>query len=124
MNIQCPKCGSDQIHADKKGFGFGRGIIGALAGGLLVGTAAGSIGKNNVIITCLSCGHKFKPGEQLDPKTEAVVEKIFYDGYVKPIDKGDMSHKTYKCHYCGKVATDTAKCPKCGCMYYQTDQIN
>lgn len=60
--IKCPKCGSTQIHAEKKGYSAGRAAAGVvLTGG--VGLLAGAIGKNDIIITCLKCGKQFKPGE-------------------------------------------------------------
>lgn len=60
--IKCPKCGSTQIHADKKGFSTGKAVAGVvLAGG--IGLAAGAIGKDQIVITCLKCGNQFKPGE-------------------------------------------------------------
>jgi hypothetical protein len=58
--ICCPKCGSTQLSANKKGFSGKNAALGMLLGG---GILAGTIGSNKVIITCLSCGHKFKPGE-------------------------------------------------------------
>lgn len=62
-NIICPKCGSSQISANKKGFSAGKAVAGAVvAGG--IGLAAGGIGSDKVIITCLKCGHQFKPGIQ------------------------------------------------------------
>lgn len=66
-NIKCPKCGSSQISANKKGFSAGKAVAGAIvAGG--IGLAAGGIGSNNIIITCLKCGHQFKPGSQTQMK--------------------------------------------------------
>lgn len=63
-NIKCPKCGSSQISANKKGFSAGKAVAGAIvAGG--IGLAAGGIGSDKVIITCLKCGHQFKPGSQV-----------------------------------------------------------
>ncbi len=60
--VLCPKCGSDQITANKKGFSGKQAVAGAvLTGG--VGLLAGTIGSNKVRITCLSCGHQFKPGQ-------------------------------------------------------------
>ena len=60
--IRCPKCGSNQITASKKGFSGKKAIAGAiLTGGL--GLIAGTIGSNKVKITCLACGKEFKPGE-------------------------------------------------------------
>lgn len=78
--IKCPKCSSTQIHADKKGYSAGKAAAGViLTGG--IGLAAGAIGKNKVIITCLKCGNQFKPGEGDAPKhfegtTEFSTEKL------------------------------------------------
>lgn len=59
--IHCPKCNSTQITANKKGFSAGKAVAGAiLTGG--IGLAAGAIGSGKVVITCLACGHQFKPG--------------------------------------------------------------
>jgi len=65
--IKCPKCGSNQLSAQKKGFSFGKALVGGiLTGG--VGLLAGTIGSGKVKITCLSCGKEFKPGEGMqDP---------------------------------------------------------
>lgn len=63
-NIKCPKCGSSQISANKKGFSAGKAVAGAVvAGG--IGLAVGGIGSDNVIITCLKCGNQFKPGSHI-----------------------------------------------------------
>ena len=56
----CPKCGSTSLSANRKGFGIGKAVIGAsLVGG--VGLAAGNIHAKKVILTCLNCGHQWKP---------------------------------------------------------------
>ena len=58
--VRCPRCGSAQLTANKKGFGLGK----AAAGGLLlgpVGLLGGFIGSSKVKITCLKCGHTWKP---------------------------------------------------------------
>ena len=58
----CPKCGSRELHSDKKGFSGGQALAGAvLTGG--IGLLAGTIGSKNVQITCLKCGKRFKAGE-------------------------------------------------------------
>lgn len=59
--IVCPKCLSTKITDHKKGFGVGKALVGGLAAGPL-GLLAGGIGKNKIELTCLKCGHKFKPG--------------------------------------------------------------
>jgi predicted nucleic-acid-binding Zn-ribbon protein len=59
--LKCPKCQSTQLSANKKGFSAGKAAAGAiLTGG--IGLAAGAIGSNKILITCLNCGHEFKPG--------------------------------------------------------------
>lgn len=45
--IQCIRCGSTQLHSGARGYSFWRG---------------GIFGSSQVIITCLKCGQKFKPG--------------------------------------------------------------
>lgn len=62
--IKCPKCQSDNIIGGKKGFSGANAVGGAiLTGG--IGILAGTIGSNKVELSCLSCGKKFKPGEDL-----------------------------------------------------------
>lgn len=78
--IRCPQCGSSQIHADKKGFSVGKAAAGAIVGGIYVGALTGGIGRNKIEITCLHCGYKFKPGEQL--KETVPIEMQFEQGYV------------------------------------------
>lgn len=59
---RCPKCNSTHIEIDKKGFSGGKAIVGGLLTGP-VGLAAGFMGKNDRIGTCLKCGHKWKIGK-------------------------------------------------------------
>ena len=67
IKVKCDKCGSTQITANKKGFSAGKAVAGAvLTGG--IGLAAGAIGSNKVIVTCLKCGHNWKPAEQAKQK--------------------------------------------------------
>lgn len=58
----CPKCYSPNLSAHKKGFGVGKAAAGAILAGPL-GLAAGGFGSGRVKITCLKCGHQFKPGK-------------------------------------------------------------
>ena len=64
QNIKCPKCSSTQLTANKKGFSGTQAIDCALLTGGIV-LLAGTIGSGKIRITCLSCGHDFKPGDDL-----------------------------------------------------------
>lgn len=56
----CPKCGSTSITANKKGFGIGKAVVGSAIVGP-IGLVAGNKGAKKVRITCLNCGHQWKP---------------------------------------------------------------
>lgn len=58
----CPYCGSTSLAANKKGYGIGKGVVGAWAVGP-IGLAAGNIGRQKVKVTCLNCGRQFSPGK-------------------------------------------------------------
>lgn len=60
--VCCPKCGSTSITANKKGWSLRKGLVGAVLINPIGGAATGMIGKNKIIITCLKCGYRFKPG--------------------------------------------------------------
>lgn len=61
QKVCCPKCGSESLTANKKGFSGNKAAAGAiLTGG--VGLLAGTIGSNKIVIACLNCGHQWKPG--------------------------------------------------------------
>lgn len=54
--IRCPKCQSNQISVEKKGFSMSK----AAAGGLLLGSAGllgGFLGSNKQVNTCIRCGY-------------------------------------------------------------------
>lgn len=60
--LYCPRCGSSQLTANKKGFGAGKALTGAiLTGG--IGLLAGFIGSGDVKVTCLECGSTWRAGE-------------------------------------------------------------
>lgn len=59
----CPKCGSTSLSANKKGFSFGKAATGAFIAGP-VGLVGGTLGANKLEVTCLNCGHKFRPGKK------------------------------------------------------------
>lgn len=61
----CPKCGSTSLSANKRGYSFVKGGLGATIGastgvGAIIGLGAGNIGSKKVVVTCLNCGHKWK----------------------------------------------------------------
>ncbi|MGM9567338.1 MAG: helix-turn-helix domain-containing protein [Clostridia bacterium] len=58
--MRCPRCGSTSLSGNKKGYGIGKGVVGAAIFGPL-GLVAGNIGSSKVVVTCMKCGHKFKP---------------------------------------------------------------
>lgn len=58
----CPKCHSTSLSAHKKGFGFGKAVVGVLVAGP-IGLAAGGLGSGKVKVTCLKCGHQFMAGK-------------------------------------------------------------
>ncbi|MDB5457960.1 MAG: hypothetical protein JWP92_3545 [Caulobacter sp.] len=47
--VKCPSCESPQIHAEKRGWTWMSGLIGG----------------SKIMLTCLRCGHRFRPGEGL-----------------------------------------------------------
>lgn len=63
--VRCPRCGSEQITANKRGFNLKRAVgVGILTFGVasVPGVAAGLIGRNKVVLTCLKCGKQWKAG--------------------------------------------------------------
>lgn len=99
QQVCCPMCGSTQVSAQKKGFGLGKALFGGvLTGG--IGLLAGFHGSRGVLLTCLKCGHSFKPGaKQLKLKSIAKCtcgNSVFDATSEKP--KPDL-----KCKRCGSV---------------------
>lgn len=122
-DIKCPVCGSEQIHAEKKGFSTGKAVAGTiLTGDLLIGALAGSHGKDKIELTCLKCGHKFYPGDPLS--VNHTVPAADTDKFLA--EKKDLPKTAYYKCSCGKVSmleTDSAKCPKCGRRLTEADII-
>lgn len=122
-DIKCPVCGSEQIHAEKKGFSTGKAVAGTiLTGDLLIGALAGSHGKDKIELTCLKCGHKFYPGDPLSVNhtVPAADTDIFL------AEKKDLPKTAYYKCSCGKVSMlegPHPKCPKCGKMLSSDDIV-
>jgi ribosomal protein S27AE len=53
-NPSCPKCSSEHISAQKRGFKTGRALL---------FLPLGFIGRNDIELHCMSCGEKFKPND-------------------------------------------------------------
>ena len=60
---RCPRCGSTSISANKKGYGIGKGVVGAAVAGPL-GLVLGNAGAKKVRITCLACGYQWIAGKR------------------------------------------------------------
>ena len=61
--VRCPKCGSTQLSANKKGFSLGKAVAGGIILNPVLGVATGMIGKDKIIVTCINCGSQFKAGK-------------------------------------------------------------
>lgn len=94
-NVQCPRCASEQFTTQKKGFSGKKAAAGAILVGP-IGALAGTIGSNKIEITCLNCGHTFKPGHGKKPVTNADVKLIWDD---------DKKQYTINPNYKGGVQT-------------------
>lgn len=107
--IHCPKCGSTQISSNKKGFSGKKAVAGALLTGG-VGVLAGTIGSNDIEITCLACGNTWEPKEYASIKQhqhnlEAATEldkwkEEFITAYnFKDFDKAKSVYESNKAMY-------------------------
>ena len=115
MDLRCPKCGSGNLHTDKRGFSTRNAIIGGiLTGNVFVAGAAGAAGSNKIKITCLDCGKVFNVGEGLHSiKKEGIKNDINVSRRVT-----NRESKMYLCD-CGKTFSSEKNfpvCPKCGSM--------
>lgn len=80
--IVCPKCHSNQVSANQKGFSAGNAIVGNMVGGAVMGAGMGMLGSNAIIVTCLKCGNQFKAGDgsvkATDDNGNVTIEKQLY----------------------------------------------
>lgn len=107
-NIRCPKCNSEQITAEKKGFGLGK----AAGAGLLlgpIGLLGGFLGSSKVMITCLNCGAQWRPGTgaHLDQQEIYEIEKK-----QKYTASNNTNWECQKCHSTNEQYSSS--CIKCG----------
>jgi hypothetical protein len=61
--VICPKCNSDQIAAQKRGYKLGRSLAASMTVLPVVGLGLGLIGRNKIEVTCLACGHRWVAGK-------------------------------------------------------------
>lgn len=77
-SVKCPKCGSSQITAQKKGFSGVKAVGGALvAGG--VGLLAGLHGSSDIDVTCLNCGKHWNPKKLAEQRKQEQTRKSIAD---------------------------------------------
>ena len=84
--ICCPKCGSNQLTSNKKGFSGGKAVAGLVVTGG-IGLLAGTIGSNKVLITCLNCSNQFKPGaakQTINPNPKLIWDESQQKHVVNP----------------------------------------
>lgn len=87
-NLKCPKCNSENLSADKRGFSGKNAVVGAvLTGG--IGLLAGTIGSKNIIINCLNCGLKYKAKDYLATKIKYVKQKRLRAEINRDLAKGE-----------------------------------
>ena len=61
MSVVCPRCGSDQLAANKRGWNVSKAVVGGLLLGPF-GLALGAKDRNAVLVTCLACGNTWRAG--------------------------------------------------------------
>jgi len=89
-NLKCPKCNSENLSADKKGFSGKKAVVGAIVTGG-IGLLAGTIGSNKIMITCLNCGLKYKAKDYLAEKNKYDKQKKFNKEFNEKLAKGEVS---------------------------------
>ena len=119
--VKCPKCGSTQISANKKGFNTGRAIAGGiLTGNIWVAAASGGIGMNELRLTCLSCGHVWKIGRNQPTAKE-------HEEFERRHPRTDIPRSAlYKCP-CGWQGTQQygrAFCERCNIQLTDEDIVS
>lgn len=126
----CPRCGSNNITTNNKGYGIGKGVVGAILLGPF-GLVAGNIGKNDIICTCLDCGHRWELKKQIEQKdTNYHHQEIANKEKQKEIrqerrERVNNSSLGDCCPVCGeRLYSDKKYCPNCTADYLPVDKLN
>src|SRR3979490_2246826 len=88
--IKCPKCDCTQLYAGKKGFSETSALIGEIISKPM-GVLLGSAGAEKVIITCLNCGHSWRPRRRVKPPRKSPSQVEYRVGRVGMIVVGSIS---------------------------------
>lgn len=126
----CPRCGSNNITTNNKGYGIGKGVVGAALLGPF-GLVAGNIGKNDIICTCLDCGHRWELKKQIEQKYTNYYLQEFTDKERQKelkqerIERANNSLLGDCCPVCGeKLYSDKKYCPNCTASYKSKEELN
>lgn len=57
QKARCPQCASTHITANKRGYDFVYGILGAAVTMNILGMIFGAVGSDNIEVNCLNCGY-------------------------------------------------------------------
>ena len=60
----CPRCGSPHVTAGERGFKVGTALGAAFFIAPIVGVLAGAAGRKNLVLACMTCGHRWEPSLQ------------------------------------------------------------
>ena len=127
--MACPRCGSNNITTNNKGYGIGKGVVGAALIGPL-GLIAGNIGKHDIICTCLDCGHRWELKKQIEQKYPNFYQEIADKEQQKKLKQERMERLNNSslgecCPVCGEKLYNNKKfCPNCTADYLPVDKLN
>lgn len=94
MSVVCPKCKSEQLTTNKKGYSAAKGVAGAvLTGG--IGLLAGLHGSSDIEVSCINCGHTWNPkkvyeaNKQKEKKLEVLAANKIKKDFYAAVERGN-----------------------------------